>query len=88
MARSNRRRRDAVPLDLDRVNGGTRTESRGGRDYAVRALSGTHPTKVYRCPGCQQEFSGAVPHVVVWPTDGLLGPDARRHWHTPCWRRS
>jgi hypothetical protein len=23
-----------------------------------------------------------VPHVVAWPEGD---PDARRHWHTPCW---
>jgi hypothetical protein len=35
----------------------------------------------YRGPGCDHEFSG-VPHVVAWPEGD---PDARRHWHTPCW---
>ena len=49
--------------------------------WVVRALSGSGD-KTYRCPGCDHEVSGRVPHVVAWP-EGQ--PDLRRHWHTPCW---
>jgi hypothetical protein len=57
------------------VPAGERSE--GG--FTVRGV-GTSD-RVYRCPGCDQEVVG-VPHVVAWP-EGQ--PDARRHWHTPCW---
>ena len=54
-------------------------------DWMVRAVSGD-TGKVYRCPGCDQEITVGVPHVVAWPADerGDLGD--RRHWHTGCWR--
>ncbi|HET7660277.1 MAG TPA: hypothetical protein VFK66_07795 [Oryzihumus sp.] len=94
MPRSNRPRRGGAPrgrggeapLDLGRVLGGMeRRESFGGEDWFVRRVSGAGSTKVYRCPGCQQELAPGIPHVVVWPADGLGGVDQRRHWHTPCW---
>lgn len=85
MARSNRRRDDAVPLDLQRIHHGVpRTERYAGGDWAVRTVSGAQGGRSYRCPGCQQELTG-IPHVVVWPTDGLGGVEDRRHWHTGCW---
>jgi hypothetical protein len=59
-------------------------------DWVVRRLTGSASTKTYRCPGCAQEIRPATPHVVAWPSDApLLGgeaSDARRHWHTACWR--
>lgn len=59
-------------------------------DWVVRRLTGSASTKIYRCPGCSQEIRPATPHVVAWPADApLLGgqaSDARRHWHTACWR--
>lgn len=39
--------------------------------------------KTYRCPGCDHEILPGVGHEVVVPVEA---PDARRHWHTPCWR--
>ena len=57
------------PAGVDRVENG----------FVVRNV-GTTGT-AYRCPGCDQLFSG-VPHVVAWPEGS---PDDRRHWHTPCW---
>ena len=30
--------------------------------------------------------ASGIPHVVVWPADGLGDLTDRRHWHTPCWR--
>ena len=47
----------------------------------VRAVAGD---KVYRCPGCDHEIRAGVRHLVVVP---LGDPEARRHWHTECWRR-
>jgi hypothetical protein len=50
----------------------------------VREITGSSSTKVYRCPGCDQEIRPATPHVVAWPVDGGALED-RRHWHRPCW---
>ncbi|MGH3644254.1 MAG: hypothetical protein ACRDUX_35145 [Mycobacterium sp.] len=57
-----------------------------GYGYDVKPVAASRATKVYRCPGCDQEIRPATPHVVVWPTDmGESAIDDRRHWHTPCW---
>jgi hypothetical protein len=55
-------------------------------DWLVRNVPATAATKVYRCPGCEQEIRPGVAHLVAWPADerGDLGD--RRHWHTGCWR--
>jgi hypothetical protein len=46
--------------------------------------------KEYTCPGCGGLITPGVAHVVVWRADGVLGDaadlDARRHWHSGCWR--
>lgn len=62
-----------------------RTEWRGGREFVVRTLRGNGELKVYRCPGCQHEVAASTGHYVVWPNDGMLGVEERRHWHTRCW---
>ena len=49
--------------------------------YEVRAVGGQKP---YRCPGCDHEVRAGVAHLVVVPVGDA---DARRHWHTECWRR-
>lgn len=49
--------------------------------YEVRHVTSD---KEYRCPGCDHLIRPGVWHLVVVP-DG--DPDARRHWHTECWRR-
>jgi hypothetical protein len=49
--------------------------------YEVRNVGGQKP---YRCPGCDHEVRAKVWHLVVVPTDDV---DARRHWHSECWRR-
>jgi hypothetical protein len=56
-----------------------------GQMWTVRQVRGNDSGRQYRCPGCQQEVSAAVPHTVVWPSEGMRGVDNRRHWHTPCW---
>ncbi len=49
--------------------------------YEVRGVAGQ---KEYRCPGCDHLVRAGITHLVVVPTDDV---DARRHWHTECWRR-
>jgi hypothetical protein len=84
MPRANRRRREERPLAL----GGpavVATEEYAGGLWAVRRLSGASSTRPYRCPGCSSEVAVGVPHVVVWPADGVGGVEDRRHWHSSCW---
>lgn len=68
---------------------GRRTEEFRGGVWVVRPVNGARAVKVYRCPGCSQQISVGVPHVVVWPFDASVGlgdgVEDRRHWHTPCW---
>jgi hypothetical protein len=49
--------------------------------HDVRQVGGG---KEYRCPGCDHPVRAGVWHLVVVPQGA---PDARRHWHTECWRR-
>jgi hypothetical protein len=84
--RANRRRRDDVPLNLDRAIGGApRRERYAGGEWFVRRVTGASSQRSYLCPGCQQQVVPGTPHVVVWPADGLGGIDDRRHWHAACW---
>ncbi|HYN29660.1 MAG TPA: hypothetical protein VES95_07300 [Dermatophilaceae bacterium] len=84
MPRPNRRRRDERPLALGGPAAVATQEYAGGR-WAVRHLSGASSTRAYLCPGCSHEVAAGVPHVVVWPVDGVGGVDQRRHWHSGCW---
>ena len=87
MPRSNRRRREATSISIDRALGGmTRTESHPDGEWAVRRVKGSVAPRSYLCPGCQQVFDGTRPHIVAWPTDGLGSVADRRHWHTTCWQ--
>ncbi len=67
-------------------------ETRAGREWNVRRLTGATSGKAYTCPGCHREVPAGVGHVVVWPVvGGLLSAsplEERRHWHTACWQRS
>jgi hypothetical protein len=49
--------------------------------YEVRHVGGQ---KEYRCPGCDHPVRAGIWHLVVVPQADV---DARRHWHTECWRR-
>ena len=49
--------------------------------FEVRAVGGQKP---YWCPGCDHGVRAGVAHLVVVPVGDA---DARRHWHTDCWRR-
>jgi hypothetical protein len=73
-------------LDLGRIAGGQLGRVRyAGSEWCVRRVASGAGR--YRCPGCQQEFTG-IAHVVVWPADGtggLPGVEQRRHWHSKCW---
>jgi hypothetical protein len=69
------RRGDDDPL---RPPAGERIED----GHVIRSITGARSGTPYRCPGCDQELSRAVPHLVAWP-EGR--PDDRRHWHTACW---
>jgi hypothetical protein len=82
--RKNKRRDDPAPAKP----GSTRHEYIEG-DFRVRHLTGETSTKTYRCPGCDQEIRPGVPHVVVWPMEGVAlaeGEGERRHWHASCWK--
>ncbi len=80
------------PRDIGQAFGYQRVEPARDGDWIVRSVTGAGSTKIYRCPGCDQEIRPGVPHLVAWPADteqaawhGGGGLDDRRHWHTPCW---
>lgn len=60
-------------------------ESAADGEWIVRTLTGSASTRIYRCPGCDQEIRPATPHLVAWPADDLEA-EQRRHWHRSCWR--
>lgn len=77
-------------LDVDRIRGGLgarREIGPGGEEHFV-AIPRPND-KTYICPGCSREVDGQVQHIVAWPVESILGPEAaaaaRRHWHTGCW---
>ena len=82
--RRNRPRGGEKPVASDGTDryGLERTQSWEGEDWVVRQVGGA-AAKHYRCPGCDQEISPGVPHVVAWQR--RTGVDDRRHWHTACW---
>jgi len=55
-------------------------------DWIVRQVPGAAATKLYRCPGCDQELRPGTAHVVVWPAESADAAE-RRHWHSVCWQR-
>ena len=82
--RANRRRRDDA-REVPPAPSAEVTEEGPDGVWVVRRVTGSASTKVYRCPGCDQEIRPATPHVVAWPADGLGDLGDRRHWHTACW---
>ncbi|WP_076466158.1 hypothetical protein [Actinomyces mediterranea] len=60
-----------------------------GSTYQVRRLRSAE--KEYTCPGCLRPIPTGSPHVVAWPDESAFGMpqgvEARRHWHSECWRR-
>ncbi|OLF18655.1 hypothetical protein [Actinophytocola xanthii] len=88
MPRRNRVRRAAgspAPAPPPLTGGWQRLESAPDGDWLVRRVTGTGTTKLYRCPGCDQEIRPGTAHVVVWPADETGGIADRRHWHEACW---
>jgi hypothetical protein len=76
------KRRDDSPAPL-RSGVQPTAETHPDGDWVVRPVSASPAAKPYRCPGCDQEISPTLAHLVAWrPGD----EDNRRHWHTPCWR--
>lgn len=91
MPRSNRRRDDAEPFDVEGALRGRRhTEVRRDGAWNVQPLGAASAAKVYVCPGCGLDIPVGMAHVVAWRADGILGEAddlaARRHWHSHCWK--
>ncbi len=80
MGRHNRRRVD----DVRPLSAGYASRRRVG-DFVVQNVPGAQATKTYVCPGCNQNIGVGVAHLVAWSDRD--GPDARRHWHSPCFAR-
>ncbi|MGV1035111.1 MAG: hypothetical protein ACOYBP_07865 [Microbacteriaceae bacterium] len=98
MPRSNRPRNTKRASNDDESDlayltiGWRRTETRRGQSWTVQPISEAAAQKRYVCPGCPVMIEPGFAHVVVWRNDGIMGEsadlDARRHWHTHCWRVS
>ncbi|MEO5534906.1 MAG: hypothetical protein ABIR17_07210 [Pseudolysinimonas sp.] len=91
MPRSNRRRDEDAPLDLERALAGKlRTESKRDGIWNVQPQSAVSAVKSYLCPGCGLDIEPGTAHLVAWRADGLMGEAddlaARRHWHLHCWK--
>jgi hypothetical protein len=50
----------------------------------LRRIQPYAATKVYLCPGCNQDIAVGLGHLVIVP---LVDPGERRHWHKACWER-
>ena len=53
--------------------------------FEVRFVPGARAAKDYVCPECTQLVPTGTGHIVAWPEDDN---DARRHWHSHCWRHA
>lgn len=84
MGRRNRREPIPEPSEI-KLGGFAKTETHADGDWKVQYLTGATSTKDYICPGCSGTISVGTPHVVAWLEDGSA--EARRHWHTACWKR-
>lgn len=89
--RSSKRDQPYVPLDVERLTFGQRTtESRRDGVWTVQPISESNAIKSYTCPGCQGTIEPGTAHIAAWRQDGILGDqadiEARRHWHTHCWK--
>ncbi|HZS19964.1 MAG TPA: hypothetical protein VFA63_03135 [Pseudonocardiaceae bacterium] len=84
MPRRNPPHRAEPPSAVGR-RGGAWLETGPDGDWLVRAVSGEHAVKSYRCPGCDHEIKPGTGHVVVWPAREPGSAADRRHWHTGCW---
>jgi hypothetical protein len=48
----------------------------------IRRIQPHAATKIYLCPGCNQDIAVGIGHVVIVP---FTDPGERRHWHRACW---
>ncbi len=79
------------PLDPERIRGGAlRVETKRDGEWNVQPQRASNSVKTYVCPGCATDIEPGTAHVVAWRADGIFGEavdlEARRHWHTHCWR--
>jgi hypothetical protein len=82
--RRNRPKGARKPKDEDEPLASPNLPVRAPAGWQVRRVQPDRATKQYTCPGCNHEIRIGWAHVVAWRDDD---PDARRHWHTPCWER-
>lgn len=54
-----------------------------GMTVDVERVQPYQATKIYWCPGCNQDIPKGMGHLVVVPVEA---PDLRRHWHKGCWQ--
>jgi hypothetical protein len=77
-------------FDADRALGGAARVETGPRGEQYYVATPRPTDKTYICPGCNREIAGETQHIVAWPVEHILGEDAaaqaRRHWHSGCWR--
>ncbi|GAB3121863.1 ATP/GTP-binding protein [Streptomyces calidiresistens] len=78
------RRTDPSGAGEGGVRGTETTEDWRGEEWVVRRVTGAAAVKHYRCPGCDQEITPGLPHVVAWQRFGAV--EDRRHWHSGCWQ--
>jgi hypothetical protein len=82
-----RRPEETGVVDEERVRRGVeRVQVSADGSWLVRHITTDGATKVYRCPGCDQEIGVGVAHIVAWPNDERGDLNDRRHWHTGCWK--
>ena len=59
-------------------------------EWIVQETRGSTSGKTYVCPGCGQSLPASAPHTIAWRESAAYGigtgPEARRHWHTHCFR--
>ncbi|VEI13771.1 hypothetical protein [Trueperella bialowiezensis] len=80
---------DHRPLDVGRLMNYTTYETAdNGMEFTVRQISAGQ--KEYVCPACNGLILIGESHVVAWTEDSWFGSEAgqqaRRHWHTSCWK--
>lgn len=81
MPRRNRRAPETpLPSPAPVVRQGAPSWATADEEVDVREVSGD---KAYVCPGCDHQIRPGLRHLVVVPAGDA---DARRHWHTQCWR--
>ena len=57
-------------------------EHLGAEELEIRKVQPYQARKAYLCPGCNQDITEGLSHLVVVPR---AAPELRRHWHHPCW---